>query len=257
MNLSFGIDVAETVRVNDLTDADFAPTDLTAEMLYLAEAKSAVMQELRALNHRLQQAKAAAEEQVLTDTPTGLANHRAMDQAVDRLIGQAAPFGLAHVDLDYFKQVNHSVGYAAGDHVRQTVALILLDETRSGDTVARVGDAEFLLAFPGLSLIDAMGPIAERIISRLSEPIDYRGQPCRISASIGMTVSTLYADLMPDRLLSDADRAHYASKSAGRDRATASTPAETPPPDRRRPAGGLPGQAPKSGSTSAGVAKKP
>jgi diguanylate cyclase (GGDEF)-like protein len=261
LNLSFGIGVAEAVRVHDLTDADFAPTDLTVEMLYLAEAKSAVMQELRALNRRLQQAKAAAEEQALTDTLTGLANRRAMDQAVDRLIGQATPFGLAHVDLDYFKQVNDSLGHAAGDYVLQTAARILRDETRGGDIVARVGGDEFVLIFPGLAQIEAMGPIADRIIARLSQPMDYRGQPCRITASIGMTVTTLYADPQADRLLSDADRALYASKSGGRGRATACSTNETPPPDRRgsgaAAAGMAPVQPPKTGSASAGVAKKP
>lgn len=220
INLSFGIGVAEAVRLHDLTDADFSPTDLTVEMLYLAEAKSAVMEELRALNERLQQAKAAAEEQALTDTLTGLANRRAMDQAIDRLIGSGTPFGLAHVDLDYFKQVNDRLGHAAGDHVLQHVARILKDETRNGDVVARVGGDEFVLIFPWLSELDMMGPIAARILSSLAEPIEFKGQLCEISASLGMTVSTLYTNPQPDRLLNDADRALYASKSDGRGRAS-------------------------------------
>lgn len=226
VNLSFGIEVADAVRAHHLTDSDFAPTDLTVEMLYLAEAKSAVMQELHQLNRRLQQAKAAAEEQALTDTLTGLANRRAMDQAVDRLIASATPFGLMHVDLDFFKQVNDTFGHAAGDAVLQIVARVLRDETRVGDLVARVGGDEFVLILPGIAQTDPLGPVAQRIIARLSEPIDYRGQSCRIAASIGMTVSTLYARPRPGRLFSDADRALYVSKSQGRGRATACTPDE-------------------------------
>ncbi len=220
INMSFGIGVAESVRVHDLTDADFAPTDLTVEMLYLGEAKSAVMQELHALNRRLQLAKATAEEQALTDTLTGLSNRRAMDQAIDRLIGQETDFGLAHLDLDFFKQVNDSLGHAAGDHVLKRVARVLLDETRNGDFVSRVGGDEFVLIFPGLTNLEALGSIAKRIIARLNQPIDYRGQPCRISASIGMTASTLYPNPRADRMLSDADQALYRSKSQGRGRAT-------------------------------------
>jgi diguanylate cyclase (GGDEF)-like protein len=240
VNLSFGIEVADAVRVHDLTDSDFAPTDLTVEMLYLAEAKSAVMQELHDLNRRLQQAKTAAEEQALTDTLTGLANRRAMDQTVDRLIASATPFGLMHVDLDFFKQVNDTFGHAAGDAVLQVVARVLRDETRVGDLVARVGGDEFVLILPGIAQTDPLGPVAQRIIARLSEPIEYRGQSCRISASIGMTVSTLYARPRPDRLISDADRALYVSKSLGRARATACSPdsddgaePSIPDPDRR------------------------
>ena len=62
INLSFGISVADAVRDHALTDADFAPTDLAMELLYLVEAKTAVMKELRDLNRRLEGAKTAAEE---------------------------------------------------------------------------------------------------------------------------------------------------------------------------------------------------
>ncbi|MDR0809147.1 MAG: GGDEF domain-containing protein, partial [Gemmobacter sp.] len=72
LNLSFGIGIVEAVRDHGLTHADFAPTDLAMELLYLVEAKSAIMEELRALNLRLQGAKSMAEEQALTDTLTGL-----------------------------------------------------------------------------------------------------------------------------------------------------------------------------------------
>ncbi|MDE3239952.1 MAG: GGDEF domain-containing protein [Paracoccaceae bacterium] len=220
-NLSFGIGVAEAVRIHALTDSDFAPTDLAVEMLYMAEANSAVMQELHGLNRRLQRAKAAAEQQALTDTLTGLANRRAMEQAVDRLLQTGTDFGLAQVDLDFFKQVNDTLGHAAGDHVLHEVARVLCDETRTGDVVARVGGDEFVLIFPGVSRMEGIAAIAERIIDRLSRPIGYAGRECRISASIGMTLSRLYPQPRLDRMLGDADRALYLSKMHGRGRATA------------------------------------
>lgn len=139
INLSFGIGVTEAVRRHGLTEADFAPTDLTVEMLYLAEAKSAVVGELRDLNLRLQGAKIAAEEQALTDTLTGLRNRRALDLALGELTRHGHTFGLMHIDLDFFKQVNDTLGHAAGDHVLRVVARILTAQTRSSDTVARVG----------------------------------------------------------------------------------------------------------------------
>lgn len=218
VNLSFGITVAEAVREHDLTDADFAPTDLTVEMLYLAEAKSAVMDELRDLNRRLQGAKTAAEEQALTDTLTGLRNRRALDRALALAVEGGGPFALLHLDLDWFKQVNDSLGHAAGDHVLCEVARILSQELRSADTVARIGGDEFVALLPGVASAAQVEGVARRILARLEAPIPYAGTACRVSASIGIAVSTDYARPKPEQMLADADAALYASKRAGRGR---------------------------------------
>ena len=218
LNLSFGIDLPEAVRHHRLTDADFAPTDLAIELLYLLEVKTLVMDELADLNRRLAGAKTVAEEQAQTDTLTGLRNRRAMDRRMAALIASGTPFGLMHLDLDFFKQVNDSFGHAAGDHVLIRVAEILRAETRADDTVARVGGDEFVLLLPGLVDLARLERIAARIIRRLRKPIPYRDHQCVVSASIGMTVSTAYAEPEPDRMLADADEALYASKHAGRGR---------------------------------------
>jgi diguanylate cyclase (GGDEF)-like protein len=219
LNLSFGIGVIEAVASHHLTDADFAATDLAMELLYLVEAKTAVTEELRQLNLRLRGARDAAEEQALTDTLTGLRNRRALDLALSVLIVEKEPFGLMHIDLDYFKAVNDTLGHAAGDQVLREVAVTLLHETRKGDTVARVGGDEFVIVFHGLTDEAQLSGIADRVVARLSEPRMVQGESCRISASIGITVSTNYHPPVADRMLSDADEALYASKNAGRGQA--------------------------------------
>lgn len=226
INLSFGVGLMEAVRQHALTDADFAATDLAVELLFQVEVKTAVMDELRSLNLRLQGAKVAAEEQALTDTLTGLRNRRALDLVLAGLIGQGAVFGLMHLDLDYFKQVNDTLGHAAGDHVLREVATVLRTETRATDTVARVGGDEFVIILPGLPEVATLTQIARRIIDRLTQPIDFEGQTCRISGSIGVTVSTLYSPPDAERMLCDADAALYASKRAGRGQAQMFMPEE-------------------------------
>ncbi|MGK8235582.1 diguanylate cyclase domain-containing protein [Roseovarius sp. MS2] len=216
VNLSFGISVVEAVRDFDLTGADFAATDLTTEMLYLIEAKSAAMDASRKLNLRLQGARIAAEEQAFTDMLTGLRNRRALDHVLDRLMQSEQDFALLHLDLDFFKQVNDTLGHAAGDHVLQEVARRLRDEVRSDDLIARVGGDEFVILLLGMTERAPVGDLADRMIARLEKPVPYRAQHCRISGSIGITLSCAYDSPEPVRMMADADLALYAAKGRGR-----------------------------------------
>lgn len=224
VNLSFGISILEGVRDYSLTNADFAATDLAIEMLYLVEAKTAAMEASRRLNLRLQVAKIAAEEQAFTDTLTGLKNRRAMDTVLSRLVAGQSSFAVMHIDLDYFKAVNDTLGHAAGDYVLQTVARIMVEETRETDVVARVGGDEFTVILPDVRSDDILRRVGRRIIDRLEQPVPFNGQDCRISASIGTVWIKSGQHPSMEALLSDADVALYASKRAGRARQTFYTP---------------------------------
>ncbi|WP_172293456.1 GGDEF domain-containing protein [Pseudoruegeria sp. HB172150] len=218
INLSFGIGAVEALGVYDLTSADFPPTDLTVEMLYLVEANAAVQGELRGHNRRLQGARVVAEEQAHTDMLTGLRNRREMDMVLERYTRSRDRFSLMHVDLDFFKQVNDAHGHAAGDHVLQEVAAILVEETRESDTVVRAGGDEFVLIFYRLTDRDRLARIATRLLRRLEQPIAFGERICRISGSIGIAVSQDYESPDAEQMLRDADMALYVSKNAGRAR---------------------------------------
>ncbi len=219
LNLSFGIDLIAAVRDHALSDADFAATDLAMELLYLAEANAAVTRELRGLNLRLEGARLQAEEEAMTDPLTGLRNRRAADLLLERLCAAGASFALLHMDLDYFKAVNDTLGHAAGDLVLETVGRILRNQVRAEDCAARVGGDEFVVVVMNRTDPALLQSIAERIIAEVSRPIDYDGTPCHVSASIGIVRSTDLATLDAPALLAAADRALYAAKHAGRARA--------------------------------------
>ena len=224
LNLSFGIDLIAAVREFGLTDADFAATDLAMELLYLAEANAAVTRELRGLNLRLEGARMAAEEEALTDPLTGLRNRRAADLFLDRLCNAMAPFGLLHMDLDFFKAVNDTNGHAAGDFVLETVGRVLREQTRAEDCAARVGGDEFVIILPGRVDPATLQAIARRIIARVSEPVIFDTKPCVVSASIGIVRSLDIAPLDANLVLVAADRALYAAKHAGRGQAVLLAP---------------------------------
>ncbi|MBO9479051.1 diguanylate cyclase [Shimia sp. R11_0] len=224
VNLSFGISILDAVREYELNARDFAATDLTIEMLYLVEAKSAAMEASRKLNQRLQGAKIAAEEQAYTDTLTGLKNRRALDYILPRMVEETTPFGLLHVDLDFFKEVNDTKGHAAGDLVLQHVAKVLVDSSRDDDVVARVGGDEFVLVINGTTDADVLGRISQRIIKEVERPVPYKDSLCQVSASVGIAIHTGEVGASVDQLMADADAALYASKHDGRATFTLFTP---------------------------------
>lgn len=143
-----------------------------------------------------------------------------MEQVMTRMVRSRFPFALMHLDLDYFKAVNDSYGHAAGDATLSVVADILREETRTEDMVARVGGDEFILVFNRLTDHEQLLRISNRIIARLEEPIVHNEITCHISASIGITTSEMYDTPDAERMIHDADLALYASKHAGRGRAT-------------------------------------
>jgi diguanylate cyclase (GGDEF)-like protein len=122
------------------------------------------------------------------------------------------------LDLDFFKQINDTLGHAAGDAVLKHVSSLLTEAVRSADLVGRMGGEEFLVMLRGTALASAFGlarRVCERVASRATE---FEGAPIATTISIG--VSVLRADdVSIDAVLARADQALYAAKNAGRNRA--------------------------------------
>jgi len=148
IDLTFGANFSDVVTRNNLTSADFRPSDLTIDLLYTFETQRALLKDSEDLAAALTKAKVAAEDIAMRDLVTGLANRRALHhQLEDLLSGQTGgePHALLLIDLDKFKAVNDNFGHAAGDAVLQNAADCI--ETAAGPDgfAARIGGDEFAL----------------------------------------------------------------------------------------------------------------
>ncbi|MCW2616033.1 MAG: yegE-like uncharacterized protein [Frankiales bacterium] len=153
------------------------------------------------------------------DALTGLGNLARARQLLGRCYAGGRPTALLLVDLDGFKAVNDTFGHAQGDALLGEVALRLLACLGEGDEVVRVGGDEFLLVLAPGSCGRATGA---RVLEAVRQPVVVAGTPLTVSASVGSAHASDACS--PDELLRNADLAMYASKEAGRDRATAYEP---------------------------------
>ncbi|MBE2294564.1 MAG: diguanylate cyclase [Phycisphaerales bacterium] len=123
------------------------------------------------------------------------------------------------VDLDGFKAVNDTFGHDQGDQLLRQIAERLRHCVRAADTVARLGGDEFTVILSDLEQVESVIAVAQKIITRLAEPVPLGDASARVTASIGIA---LYRPESPDNfewamtLLKQADQAMYAAKRAGK-----------------------------------------
>ena len=164
-------------------------------------------------------AEIALQHQALHDALTGLPNRAFLNQRLTDVLGAAAesdePVALALIDLDRFKNVNDTLGHAAGDVLLQHVAARLTGALRAGDLVARFGGDEFAVLLPATNVIEA-SEIVRRILTALSLPCLVNGRSIEITGSIGLAASPLHGRTAA-ALLRKADVAMYAAKRGSGD----------------------------------------
>ena len=158
------------------------------------------------------------EHAALHDPLTGLPNRaKAEDQlrtAISRTRRRGGGCAVLFVDLDHFKDVNDTLGHAAGDALLADVADRLRGLLRAGDMAARIGGDEFVLVCEDVADAKALSAIAGRVCERLSIPVDLGVRTVTVSASIGAARTD--GELGPEELLRAADHAMYRAKAAGR-----------------------------------------
>ncbi|MFB9718450.1 GGDEF domain-containing protein [Planobispora longispora] len=153
----------------------------------------------------------------LHDPLTGLGNRKLFRQRAGQA-GKRAAAGergaVVLVDLDYFKQVNDTLGHHVGDGLLQVVAERLTAGLRGSDTVARLGGDEFGLILPGVADAEVAVRLLERIRDRLTQQAQVESHTLPVHASFGIALYPDHGDGVDDWLRC-ADAAMYRAKRGG------------------------------------------
>jgi len=162
------------------------------------------------------------------DALTGLFNRRRFEEELRRQLAYTNRYGsggaLLLIDVDRFKQINDSLGHAAGDKALCQIADLLRDNLRASDTiargadpvVARFGGDEFVVLLPEADEAAAVA-VADRLTAALRDStLTVDGQPVSLGISVGVATFDEYGRPGEIELLAAADRAMYEAKAAGR-----------------------------------------
>jgi diguanylate cyclase (GGDEF)-like protein len=154
------------------------------------------------------------------DSLTGLPNRALFDDRLGMALSLATRskqiIGVMMIDMDYFKDINDTLGHAAGDEYLRTVAERLELCVRKCDTAARLGGDEFVILLNQISSCDDVLIVARRIVDAFREPLTIGGASRRATFSMGISLFPLHAQCATE-LLKLADDAMYRVKKNGRD----------------------------------------
>jgi diguanylate cyclase (GGDEF)-like protein/PAS domain S-box-containing protein len=154
------------------------------------------------------------------DTLTGLPNRALLSERLSRAIVRARRLdrrlAVLFLDLDRFKDINDSLGHAAGDAILRATAARLQHTVGAHHTVARLGGDEFTVVLEHLEDAAEAEAVARQLLAAFEQPLDTGDlQDITISPSIGIAIYPDHADT-PSDLLKHADIAMYQAKAAGR-----------------------------------------
>ncbi|RJX30286.1 MAG: EAL domain-containing protein [Oxalobacter sp.] len=153
------------------------------------------------------------------DVLTKLPNRRLLTERVNKAQARSkhnhSMIAVCYLDLDDFKPINDRYGHTFGDRVLVAVSQRIGQTLRADDTLARFGGDEFVLLLTGISQVESVHIILERVLETVRRPIHIDGTSIGLTASIGVT---LYPDdhVDADTLMRHADQAMYRAKEDGK-----------------------------------------
>lgn len=191
------------------------PTQLERELMAMATDIAGIAIERR-------QAEARIQHMAHHDPLTGLPNRTLFWAQFGRAIAEARResrrITATYIDLDNFKQINDTLGHAAGDEVLRALAMRLSHCIRPSDLLVRLGGDEFAIVFsnPGHEHHGSMVARLEELRLAISRPFVLEGEVIEVTCSMGVAFFPDDGDT-PEALLAKADKAMYEAKGGGRD----------------------------------------
>jgi diguanylate cyclase (GGDEF)-like protein/PAS domain S-box-containing protein len=206
----------ETVRV--AKNGDLLDVAMVAGPLLIHGAKAGYVYSFRDIAER-KRLESKLQHDAMHDALTGLPNRALFLDRLNlalarRLRSHGQSCGLLFLDLDRFKEVNDTLGHAAGDALLTEVAERLRGALRSQDTAARLGGDEFAVLVDCIGSAADLEVVASRILQQMKRPFDLFGRAADAGVSIGAAMAGP-EHLAPELLLRDADYAMYRAKQAG------------------------------------------
>jgi diguanylate cyclase (GGDEF)-like protein/PAS domain S-box-containing protein len=156
-----------------------------------------------------------AHHDALTDLPNRLLFNDRLQAGFNQAKRYHRNIALLMVDLDFFKEVNDSMGHPAGDQLLVEAARRLVSCVRESDTVARLGGDEFAILLTETRTEAEAEQIAQRAVSLLAEPYYLDAGTAHVSGSVGIAIYPRHAQ-DAEQMLRNADVALYAAKESGR-----------------------------------------
>jgi diguanylate cyclase (GGDEF)-like protein/PAS domain S-box-containing protein len=156
-----------------------------------------------------------AHHDALTGLPNRVLFRDRLEHGIELAKRNRTKFALFFIDLDYFKQINDSLGHQVGDKVLIAVTERLKAKIRQEDTLARLSGDEFTVIMEDIKTIDDVALLAQKIQKVLAQPIHIDGHTIYISCSMGISIYPKDST-DPIDLIKNADAAMYQAKQEGK-----------------------------------------
>jgi diguanylate cyclase (GGDEF)-like protein/PAS domain S-box-containing protein len=212
----FGFASLDTVRKSK--DGRLLDVAIEAGPLLVNGNKAGYVISYRDISER-KRFEARLQHDALHDALTGLPNRalfldRLSQAFTKRLRRSGQNCGVLFLDLDRVKEINDTLGHAAGDELLIAVAERLRGALRPQDTAARLGGDEFAILVENIQSVSGMEIVATRVLEAMERNFEVGGHAIHIGVSIGVAIAGP-DHAVPELLIRDADFAMYRAKQDG------------------------------------------